>query len=138
MNTTRSSLGRNGRAKDSQATQQQAVAAGSSNPSHNPLSNPATSALNVASPRENVKADIFLSERNASINQSKREIAEFRHREREMEAYGLKWGTWAMRRKYPIAKERAEEKKRRKEVESDINRRGRRVQKRNEGRCIVV
>ncbi len=78
---------------------------------------------------------IFLGLRNASICQNKRDIEEIRRNEREMEAYDQKWGERAMRRKYPIAKERAEVAKRREAQEKAIVKR---AGVKKQGSCVVM
>jgi hypothetical protein len=80
---------------------------------------------------------IFIEDRNASIVREKREIAGFREREREMEAYGRKWGRWAMRRKYSIARERKEEERLRREKEREIERTARQLEE-GGGGCVVM
>lgn len=86
----------------------------------------------------------IVEERDEWIRQRQREAAEFRQREREMEAYGQKWGRYAMRKKYPIAQARHEDAKRRKAQERAIAERGRAVRKhygireRSDGICAVM
>jgi hypothetical protein len=72
---------------------------------------------------------LFLADRKKSICEKQIEVAEFRQREREMEAYGRRWGKFALRRKYPIAKARAEDQKRRKRQEKAIAKRGAEIQR---------
>jgi hypothetical protein len=62
-------------------------------------------------------------ERNDLICQRQRDNADFRRKEREMEEYGRKWVEHAMRRKCPIAKSRAEDRKSRKAQEKAMMKR---------------
>lgn len=81
---------------------------------------------------------IFLAERNASISQNKIEVAGSRQKEREMEAYGRKWGEFAMRRKYPVAKVRAEDAKRRKAQDKALVKKAEQITGKSAGRCVVM
>lgn len=74
---------------------------------------------------------------NTSVGQTGRDIAEFSQEEREMEAYGRKWGGHAMRRKYPLAKARAEDVKRRKAQEKVIMKTDG-TRENSDGMCIVM
>ena len=86
---------------------------------------------------EKGEEQIFLGKRNASIYQTKRDMAAFQQKEREMEAYGRRWGGYAMRRKDPLAKARAEEAKRGKAQEKGIMRRGG-TRDKSDGICTVM
>ena len=79
---------------------------------------------------------IFSDERNGLVGRNEREIAEFRQKESDMEAYGRKWGEYAMWRKYPNAKTRAEDDERRKAEEAILKKAGRR--EKSDGICVVM
>lgn len=80
---------------------------------------------------------IFLGKWNASNCQTEGDMAAFQPEEREMEAYGRRWGVYAMRRKYPLAKARAEEAKRREAQEKAMARRDG-TREKSDGMCTVM
>lgn len=80
---------------------------------------------------------IFLGKMKTSIGQTERDMAEYRQKEKEMKAYGRKWGGYAMRRKYPLAKARAEDTKRRKIQDTPIVRIDG-TREKSDGMCIVM
>ena len=85
--------------------------------------------------RPNERQEQILREHRGSLRQRQREMVEFRQREREMEAYGEKYGKRAMRKRYPVARERYEDQKRREAQEREIVKR---AGVKSEGKCVVM
>lgn len=77
----------------------------------------------------------ILTEHRESLRQEQKGRAEFRHREREMEAYGQRFGKRAMRRKYPVARERYEEQKSREAQERPTSKR---AGIKSDRRCVAM
>lgn len=64
-------------------------------------------------------------ERWGEIRQRQKKVTEFWQKEREMEAFGQRFGQEALRRKYPIAQQRYDDAQRRKAQEQEIMQRAR-------------